>query len=207
MVEREYRNRVVEQVVANAAVTVPPAMIDRQAHALYHELESAVGERGLEMAQYLEALGKTEDEIEADLRPRAEAEVARGLVLAAIRDAEKIEVSDDELRQRIMEDAELLQRDPDQLVLDVYASGRQTMMRDELVIAKTIDFLVDHATPVSAASAAGEPDAMMQAHDDSADKTGKAGKADKAEGKTGQAGKRAGKAPAARRPAKKSGDR
>ncbi len=205
MVEREYRDRVVEQAVANAAVTVPPAMIDRQAHALYHELESAVGERGLEMAQYLEALGKTEDEIEADLRPRAEAEVARGLVLAAIRDAEKIEVSDDELRQRIMEDAELLQRDPNQLVLDVYASGRQTMMRDELVIAKTIDFLVDHATPVSAATAAGEPDAMMQAHDDSADKTGKA--AGRAERKTGQTAKKAGQAATARRPAKKSGDR
>ncbi len=155
MVEREYRNRVVEQAVANATVTVPPAMIDRQAHALYHELESTVGERGLEMAQYLEALGKTEEEIEAELRPRAEAEVTRGLVLAAIRDAEKVEVSDDELRARIMEDAELLQRDANQLVLDVYASGRQNMLRDELVIAKTVDFLVEHATPVSSKTGRG----------------------------------------------------
>ena len=61
MVEREYRNRVVEAAVANATVTVPPAMIERQAHELYHELESAVGERGLEMPQYLEALGKTKE--------------------------------------------------------------------------------------------------------------------------------------------------
>ena len=208
MVDREYRNGVVEQAVANATVTVPPAMIERQAHALYHELESTVGERGLEMAQYLEALGKTAEEIEADLRPRAEAEVKRGLVLAAIRDAEKITVSDTELRERIMEDAEVLQRDANQLVLDVYASGRQNMMRDELVIAKTVDFLVEHATPVSPEAAADKADAQARADDEpsgTADEpAGKAvGTADepveKAVGKVG-------KASAPRRPGKQTDD-
>jgi len=158
MVDREFRSAVVQAAVDNATLTVPPAMIDRQAHALYHELEEAVGERGLEMAQYLEALGKSADDVEGELRPRAEAEVKRGLVLAAIRDAEHVEVSDDELRARIMEDAELLQRDPNQLVLDVYASGRQNLLRDELVVAKTVDFLVEHATTVApeAGGSAGE---------------------------------------------------
>jgi len=149
MVERDFRAAVVQAAVDNATVNVPPAMIDRQAHALYHELEEAVGERGLEMAQYLEALDKSAEEVEADMRPRAEAEVKRGLVLAAIRDTEHVEVSDDELRARIMEDAELLQRDPNQLVLDVYASGRQNLLRDELVVAKTVDFLVEHAVAVA----------------------------------------------------------
>ena len=163
MVEREFRNRVVEQAVANSTVTVPAAMIDRQAHALYHELESTIGERGLEMAQYLEAMGRTAEEVEAELRPRAEAEVTRGLVLAAIRDAERIEVSDDELRERIMQDAELLQRDPNQLVLDVYASGRQNMLRDELVIAKTVDFLVELGWALSPDKSDAQSDAPAQA--------------------------------------------
>ena len=149
MVERDFRSGVVQAAVDNATVNVPPAMVDRQAHALYHELEEAVGERGMEMAQYLEALDKSAEEVEADMRPRAEAEVKRGLVLAAIRDAEHVEVSDDELRARIMEDAELLQRDPNQLVLDVYASGRQNLLRDELVVAKTVDLLVEQAVAVA----------------------------------------------------------
>ncbi len=197
-VERDYRNRVIEAVVANATVKVPSGMIDRQAHALYHELESAVGERGLEMAQYLEALGKTEAETEADLRPRAESEVTRGLILAAVRDAEKIEVSDDELRARIMEDAEALQRDPNQLVLDVYASGRQNMLRDELVIAKTIDFLVEHATPVSPAPAASEPGDADATSDEAA------AQAESEAGKAGKSGKTAAKASAPKRRPKKS---
>jgi trigger factor len=187
MVEREFRNSVIEKVVENATVNVPPAMIDRQAHALYHELESTVGERGLEMAQYLEALEKTEEQIEAELRPRAEAEVRRSLVLATVRDAEKIEVTDDELRARIMEDAELLQRDPNQLVLDVYASGRQNLLRDELVVAKTVDFLVEHAVAVAPS-------------DETADKETGASEA------PGSKAKEAGKARAPRRRAKKQTD-
>ena len=148
------------------------------------------------MAQYLEAIGKTEEETEADLRPRAEAEVTRGLVLAAIRETEKIEVSDDELRARIMEDAELLQRDPNQLVLDVYASGRQNMLRDELVIAKTVDFLVEHATAVAPKPAADEP-AAEAADDESAAPAGKT---------KGTTAKRSGKAAAPKRRTKKTND-
>ena len=199
-VEREYRNRVVEAAVANATVTVPSAMIERQAHELYHELESAVGERGLEMPQYLEAVGKTKEETEAELQPRAEAEVKRGLVLAAIRDAEQVTVSDDELRERIKEDAAMLQRDPDQLVLDVYASGRQNLLRDELVIAKTIDFLVEHATAVSPKPA--EADATPAAGDEPAGKTAGGGKASKSGKTAGREGRQRRRRPARLPPAR-----
>ena len=48
----------------------------------------------------------------------------------------------------IKADAALLGRDPDQLVIDVYASGRHGMIRDELLMAKTVDFLVDQAVAV-----------------------------------------------------------
>jgi len=172
MVEREYRGRVIEKAVENATVNIPSAMVDRQAHALFHERESTIGE----------------------LRPRAEAEVRRGLVLAAIRDAEKVEVTDDELRARIMEDAELLQRDPNQLVLDVYASGRQNMLRDELVIAKTVDFLVEHA--VALAPAPGEDSAPEVKAKAGGPAKGKVGGDEAGAGETG------GKAASKRRPKK-----
>ena len=51
------------------------------------------------------------------------------------------------MRERIKGDAALLGRDPDQLVIDVYASGRHDMVRDELLMAKTVDFLVAEAVP------------------------------------------------------------
>ena len=146
--EREFRSLAVDEAVANASLNVPPAMVDREAHGLYHDLEATVGEQGLTMDVYLKAMEKTAEEIEAELKPRAEMNVRRRLVLDAIREAEGIEVTDDEVRERIKADAALLGRDPDQLVIDVYASGRHGMIRDELLMAKTVDFLVDQAVAV-----------------------------------------------------------
>jgi trigger factor len=156
--EREFRSLAVDEAVANSSLAVPPAMVEREAHGLYHDLESSVGEQGLTMDVYLKAMEKTPAEVEEELKPRAEMNVRRRLVLDAIREAEGIEVTDDEVRERIKADAVLLERDPDQLVIDVYASGRHGMIRDELLMAKTVDFLVEQAVPVEIPAADEESD-------------------------------------------------
>jgi trigger factor len=153
-VEREFRVRAVDGAVGNASVTVPPAMVEREAHHLYHDLEHTVSEQGMEMKTYLEALEKTEEEIEEELKPRAEMIVRRRLVLEAICAAENMQVSDDELRERIKADAEAVGRDGDQLVLDVYKSGRQDLLRDELLMAKAVDLIVESAVPTEMTEAA-----------------------------------------------------
>ena len=149
-VEHDFRAAAVEMAVANATVTIPPAMIEREAHHLYHELEESVGERGLTMEVYLGVLEKTPEEVETELAPRAEALVKRRLVLDAIVAAEGLEVTDEQLRARIVEDAEVLGRDGNQLVLDVYKSGRQDLLRDEMLMAAAVGFVADNAVVVAA---------------------------------------------------------
>lgn len=143
--EREFRAAVVEAAAGVAEMTVPDAMIEREAHSLYHDLEHTVGEQNMTMEVYLGAIEKTPEQVEEELKPRAEVNVRRRLVLEAIAAAEGLEITDDELRERIKADAEIIGRDGDQLVLDVYASGRHEALRDELLMAKTVDFLVDAA--------------------------------------------------------------
>ncbi len=152
---REFAAGVVDAVVANAVVTVPPAMVERETHELLHDLESTIGEQGLTMDAYLAALQKTAEEVEQEMRPRAEHIVKRRLVLEAVSEAEQLAVSDDELRERIKADAQALGREPEQLVIDVWASGRQDLMRAELLMAKTVDFLVEHAVAVEEPRPAG----------------------------------------------------
>ena len=131
--------------VANATVSLPPAMVDRQVDALYHDLEHTVEDQGMTMEAYLGAIERTPEQAREELRPRAEANLKRSLVIEAVREAENLEVTDDEVRERIKHDAEILQRDPNQLVIDAYASGRQELVRDELLMAKAVDVLVDNA--------------------------------------------------------------
>lgn len=158
-VEREFRTAVVEAAAAAAELSVPEAMIEREAHGLYHDLEVAVGEQNMTMETYLAAVDKTPEQVEEDLKPRAEANVRRRLVLEAIATAEGLEVGDDEVRARIKADAEIIGRDGDQLVIDVYASGKQEAIRDELLVAKTVDFLVDGAVAVEMPAEAETEDA------------------------------------------------
>ena len=146
---REFAARVVDAVVGSAVVTVPPAMVERESHSLMHDLEAAVGQEGLSMDAYLAALQKTAEEVEQEMRPRAEQVVKRRLVLEAVSEAEQLAVGDDELRERIKADAQALGREPEQLVIDVWASGRQDLMRAELLMAKAVDFLVEHAVAVA----------------------------------------------------------
>jgi len=147
-VRREFRAAAVDRAVANATVGVPSTMIDHEAHRLYHELEENVGERGLTMDVYLGVLEKTEEQVEAELRPQAELIIKRRLVLAEIAKAEDLSVSDDEMLDVIKSDAAALDRDPLQLIADLRESGRQEGVRDEMLLAKTVDFVADASLPV-----------------------------------------------------------
>lgn len=147
-VRREFRAAAVDKAVANATVEAPSTMIDREAHRLYHELEENVGERGLTMDVYLGVLEKTEEQVEEELRPQAELIIKRRLVLEEIAKAEGLSVSDDEMLEGIKADAAALERDPLQLISDLRESGRQEAVRDEMLLAKTVDFVADASAPV-----------------------------------------------------------
>ena len=147
-VRREFRAAAVDKAVENAAVEVPSSMIDREAHHLYHELEENVGERGLSMEVYLGVLEKSEEQVEEELRPQAQLIIKRRLVLEEIAKAEELSVSDDEMLEAIKADAAALERDPLQLIADLRESGRQEAVRDEMLLAKTVDFVADASVPV-----------------------------------------------------------
>jgi trigger factor len=171
-VRREFRAAAVDKAVENATVAVPSTMIDREAHRLYHELEESVGERGLTMEVYLGVIEKTEHEVEEELRPQAELIIKRRLVLEEIAKAEGVEVSDDEMLEMIKSDASALGRDPLQLIADLRESGRQEAVRDEMLLAKTVDLVADASVPVEMTEAEEEDAADAADVDDVEDAEG-----------------------------------
>ena len=170
-VTREYRAAAVDRAVENATLQVPSAMIDREAHHLYHELEENVGERGLTMEVYLGVLDKSPEDVEKELRPQAEHVIKRRLVLEQIAEAEGLTISDDEMLEMIKHDAEALGRDPLQLIADLRESGRQEAVRAEMLLAKTVDLVADAAVPVplTEEEEAAEEDAADAAEPDDAE--------------------------------------
>jgi len=170
-VHREFRAAAIDRAVANATLEVPSTMITREARRMYHELEEHVGEQGLTMDVYLGALERNEEQVEEDMRPQAELIIKRGLVLKEIARSEGLAVSDDEMLDIIKLDAAALERDPLQLIADLSESGRQEAVRDELLLAKTIDFVAAASVPVemTAADEAAAEDAADAADDEDED--------------------------------------
>jgi trigger factor len=156
--EREFRAAAVDKVVEGATVSIPSAMTEREAHHMYHDLEHSVGERSMTMEVYLQVIGKTAEEVEEELRPQAELVIKRRLVLEAIAEAEGLEITDDELTERVRKDAEQLGRDHLQLLADLRESGRQEAVRDELLLAKTVEFVTEQSVPVDFTEPEGEGD-------------------------------------------------
>lgn len=146
--EREFRAAAVEKAVEHAAIAVPSTMIDREAHRLYHQLEERVGEQGLTMDVYLGVLEKSPEDIEEEMRPQAEFVIKRQLVLEAIAEAEKLEITDDDVAEMVKHDAEALGRDHLQLLADLEKSGRREALRDEMLVAKAADFVAENAVAV-----------------------------------------------------------
>jgi trigger factor len=120
---------------------------------------------------YLGVLEKTPEDVEEELRPQAEHIIKRRLVLEAIAKAEGLEVGDDEMLELIKADAAALQRDPLQLIADLRESGRQEAVRDEMLLAKTVDLVADASVPVplTEEEEAAEEDAAEAAEAESAE--------------------------------------
>ena len=97
---------------------------------------------------YLQMQGKTREEVIEESRPDAEAELKREAVLAAIAEAEAIEVSEEEMVEALAHTAEHERTTPEKLLKRLQESGRDAMIREDIRIRKAIDLVTEAAKPI-----------------------------------------------------------
>ena len=138
------RNQVVEAVVELVTEDPPEPLVEaeleRRAHDLAHRLEA----QGATIAQYLEAIGQTEQELVEELRQGATSAVKADLALRAVADAEDIEVSDDELAEELGRMAERLNQKPAQLLRQLERAEQMPAVRSDIRKGKALEWLADH---------------------------------------------------------------
>lgn len=97
-VAAEFGETVLDAVTATATVELPEALVAARAREIWEATLRTLDYDGVSKDVYLQIAGKTEDEALAELRPQAATELRREAVVAAIAEAERITVSDDDLR-------------------------------------------------------------------------------------------------------------
>jgi trigger factor len=99
--EDKYSDECVDALVKQATVEFAPQMVKAEVDELVERTERRLKEQKMDMAQYLEALGKTDEQYREELKPTAEVRLRRGLALAEFTKLESITVSDEAIEQQI----------------------------------------------------------------------------------------------------------
>jgi len=136
---------IIQKVSENAEVEIPEVMVERQIEQMIGEIEQRIKMQGLSLEQFLQLSGKTREDLAEQYREDAEKRVKSNLVLSAIMKEEGIEVTDQEIDDKIQELAET-HNDSSERIKEIFKQqGRLNMMREEIRIRKVVDFLVEQA--------------------------------------------------------------
>jgi trigger factor len=123
---------------------LPPSLVEGEFDAIWKQVQ-----QGLEQnKRTFEDEGKTEEQARDEYRKIAERRVRLGLVVGEIGDKNKIEVSQEDLRRALMEQARRLPGQ-EQMVFEYYQKNPQAMaeLRAPLFEEKVVDFILELARP------------------------------------------------------------
>lgn len=132
--------------VENAEIDVPEPMIASEQDREIGQMEEQLKSYGMKLDQYLKYMGKDEAAYRESLRPQAEINVRRNLVLDAIAKEEAIEATEEEIDKEYSEAAEYMKMTLDQ-VKTLYAGSRDGIVKD-IKRRKAADLIADAAVPV-----------------------------------------------------------
>ena len=147
--EQQYKTQletaVIEKVSENAEVEIPETLIERQLDNILQDMEQYLQYQGLNLGTFLELTGKSEEDLREEHREEAEKRVKANLVLDEIIKEEDIDVTEDELNEKLQEMAEQYDDSPERIREVFENQGRLEMMREEIRMRKVIDLLVENA--------------------------------------------------------------
>jgi len=147
--EQDFRVAAVDAAAAEAKVELPEELAKARAAERWERVERRLAQQGMNPDAYLQMEDKTREQVIEESRPEAEAELRREAVLAAIAEAEGIEVSEEEMVEALEHSAEHERTTPEKLLKRLRESGRDAMIREDVRFRKAIDLLAESAQPIA----------------------------------------------------------
>ena len=138
-------NALVEAASANAKVEIPAAMVEEQVNYILRDMEYRMMMQGLNMQMYLQYTGQTREQLAEQYKGQGEERAKYELVMEAIRKAEALEPTEEEVDAQIAQQAERMGREVEEFRASL--TEEQTgYLTDTAAIQKVIDLLKAGAT-------------------------------------------------------------
>ncbi len=133
-------NALVEKAVENATIDVPDAMIAEQTQYILREMEMRMMYQGLRMQDYMKYTGQTMEQLQEAYRGEAEKRVRVELTLEAIRKAEGIEPTEEEIAAEMKSQAERMGQKTEEFE-DSLTEAQRGYIADAAAVQKVVALL------------------------------------------------------------------
>ena len=143
--ENAAKNALVDKAVENAEVDIPRAMIETQGDYMIREMEMNAAYQGIRLDDYLKYMGMTREALKAQNEQEATRRVKNELVIEAIRKAEGIEPTEEDIEKQIREQAERYGQDAEEFRKNLTEEQKE-YLKDDAAISLVLDLLMKDAT-------------------------------------------------------------
>ena len=138
--ETAFENEVIEKVVENAEVDIPEAMIEEQIDNMLRDMEMRMMYQGMKLDDYFKYTGQTREQVREMYREQAAERVKTQLALEAIRDAEKIEATEEEIDAEIAKLADSRKKSLEDMKKQL-TDGDKEYFKQAATMNKVVEFL------------------------------------------------------------------
>lgn len=133
--EADLKNKAIAAASAEAKVEVPLAMTEREVDIMLDELKTSLAQSNLKLEDYLKGAKKEEKSLREEMRKSAEIRIKGKIMLKAVAEAEKMEVSTEEIEAEIKSM---------QIEGKMEGVGRK-YVEEYLLRRKALDFIIEKA--------------------------------------------------------------
>jgi trigger factor len=135
---------VIDEIINDSDMEIPEAMITTQQRQTVDDFAQRMQMQGLSMEQYFQFTGSNYEMLLEQVKPQAEKRIKSRLVLEAVVEKEKIEVSEEEYVKETEKMAEAYQMEAEK-VREMLGEKEKAQVMKDLAIQKAVDFVVENA--------------------------------------------------------------
>ena len=138
----EKEDAVIKALTSEMKVEIPQGMIEVEVDNMVKDMEQRMSYQGLKLEQYLKMMNTTEAEFRKNYEPQAIEAIKSRLALEAVIKAEKIEATDEELKEKLEEMAKNYGKKAEELEQN---ENIKEYIKQGIENEKAIEFLVTNA--------------------------------------------------------------
>ena len=139
----ETEEAIMKAIVEDMKVEIPSGMIETETENMLKDIEQRLAYQGLKLDQYLKMMGKTEEEMKKEYEPQAIEGIKSRLALEAVIKAEKIDVEEKEIDEKLQEMAKNYGKENDESFIK--NENVRNYIKESMKSEKAIEFLVKNA--------------------------------------------------------------